>query len=73
MIFDRETNAFDEVLFGYPFHVFHVTRGMLSAIKKAAKNGPSGKPVATFETYIEAPYEGNSKDGGNTDKEEHRY
>jgi flavodoxin len=47
-----EVTAFDAVLFGCPVHVMRATRGILGAIKKAAKDGLDGKLVATFETYM---------------------
>ena len=47
-----EVAAFDAVLFGCPVHVMRATRGIQGAIKKAAKDGLSGKLVTTFETYM---------------------
>ncbi|MHA2021439.1 MAG: flavodoxin family protein [Candidatus Thorarchaeota archaeon] len=47
-----EVVPFDAVLFGCPVHVMRATRGIMGAIKKAAKDGLDGKLVTTFETYM---------------------
>ena len=44
-------SAYDGVLFGGPIHAFRATRGIKTAVKKAAKMGLDGKLVSSFDTY----------------------
>ena len=46
------------VIFGCPIHAFRATRGIKSALKKAAKKGLGGKLVAAFDTYQAPSHKG---------------
>ena len=47
----EDLTGYDGALFGSPIHAFRATRGIKSAVKKAAKKGLKAKLVASFDTY----------------------